>query len=331
MARGSLRWLRRGLFIALVGGVVWATIAFLSFRSAVKERNELVARPVLTALAPAEGPAIARPHVILLVGADASAYRNGQGETGRADTLILLRMDVSGRGYSMLSIPRDLFVPLPSGGEGKINSAYADGGLAGSVTAVRRFTGIEVNHVVQVDFDGFREVVDAVGGITVQNARGIVSSEPFDGKMWRFPRGELELDGRRALAYARIRKTTDARETDLTRAQRQQAVVNAIIEQLVSTDSLLHPRKVPRAVVQPLITDISASQMIAFGVGKAWAKSDNVLRCRLGGDQDFEDGQDVIRPGDENRATIRMWLGRQAPVAPNLAVNPFAPGCVRQA
>jgi LCP family protein required for cell wall assembly len=336
--RRILRFVRRAAFVAIAVVGVWVLVAFLSFRSAVNERNDALPNEVRAALAPADGPAIASSHVTMLVGSDTSSYRRGQGgeKNGRADTLMLMRVDVPSRTVSMLSIPRDLYVEIPGYGSEKINAAYANGGLPLAIRTVRQVTGVDVNHVAQVDFDGFKEVVDSLGGIEIDNPHMVRSGNtPFDGRHWTFPKGKQTLDGRDALAYARIRYVDDQtiannelEGTELGRARRQQRVIDAIVSEVVSMDSVRRPRGVPRAVVQPLLTDISAGQLLTFGFGKWWAKPENNLRCRLGGDNDYRDGESVVIPNEDNRAVVRMFLGKQAPVPPDSAL---AAGCVREA
>lgn len=337
--RRVLRFVRRVTFVAVVLGLAWLLVAFLSFRSAVKERNDALPDNVRATLAPADGPAIAASHVTLLVGADTSEHRRGAGgeRQGLADTLLLMRVHVPSRTVSMLSIPRDLYVEVPGYGREKINAAYANGGLPLAIRTVRNATGIDVNHVAQIDFDGFRQVVDALGGIEIDNPHLVESgATPFDGRHWRFRKGKQTLNGRDALAYARIRYVDDAtiaanelEGTELGRARRQQRVIDAIVSEIVSIDSIRRPREVPRAVVQPLLTDISASQMIAFGFGRWWSKGDNNLRCRLGGDRGHDAlGGEVVLPDEHNRAVVRMFLGKQAPVPPEDALSA---GCVREA
>lgn len=335
--RRMLRFIRRVLFVALVATAALASVAFLSFRSAVSERNAEVPKKVHAALAPTNGPALVSSRVIMLVGSDSSKYRTKiRGtEGGRADTLMLVRVDVRSRSVSMLSIPRDLYVEVPGFGQEKINSAFANGGLPLAIRTVRNVTGIDVNHVVQIDFDGFKELVDALGGITIHNPYMVRSGNtPFDGRHWTFPRGKLDLDGKHALAYARIRyvddRTIELNEqegNELGRARRQQRVIDAITRKLLTRDSILRPRDVPRAVVQPLLTDITASEMIVFGFGKWWSKPDNSLRCRLGGYAETNsERESVVVPTEDNRAAVRMFLGKQAPLPPE---NGLAPGCVR--
>lgn len=328
--------MRRVAFVALALVVAWAVIAFLSFRSAVNDRNDALPENVRAALAPANGPAIAASHVTLIVGSDTSGYRRSVGgeKEGRADTLMLMRIDVPSRTVSMLSIPRDLLVEVPGYGSEKINAAYANGGLPLAIRTVRAATGIDVNHVVQIDFDGFKDVVDALGGVEIDNPFLVESGkQKFDGRHWRFRKGKQTLDGRDALAYARIRYMSDEtirlneqEGNELGRLRRQQRVIDAVVKKVVSTNSVRHPNGVPKAVVKPLLTDISAGQMLTFGFGKWWAKDENSLRCRLGGDSDYHDGQEVLIPDEENRAVVRMFLGKQAPVAPE---NGLSAGCVR--
>lgn len=334
--RRVLRFVRRAAFVALALVVIWASIAFLSFRSAVNERNDAVPEDVRAALAPANGPALAASHVTLLVGSDTSDYRRNLGyeKHGRADTLLLMRVHVPSRTVSMLSIPRDLYVDIPDYGAEKINAAYANGGLPLAIRTVRNVTGIDVNHVAQIDFDGFKETIDALGGIEIDNPYLVESgAQKFDGRHWRFRAGKQTLNGRDALAYARIRYLSDEtlalnelEGSELGRARRQQRVIDAMVAEIVSKDSILNPRDVPKAVVKPLLTDISASQMLAFGFGKWWSKGENSLRCRLGGDSDYRDGEEVVIPDEENRAVVRMFLGKQAPVPPDSSLSA---GCVR--
>jgi LCP family protein required for cell wall assembly len=330
--RHILRFMRRAIFVLVVLAVLWAIVAFLSFRSAVKESNDRLPDDVRAVLAPTNGPAIATSQVTLLVGAGTSAYRQKQDPNAKplADSMILLRVDPRSRTMSMLSIPRDMYVPIPGHGENKINSAYANGGLALAVRTVRNFTGIDVNHVMEINFDGFREVVDAVGGVEIDNPSYLSSSQPFDGQDWVFRKGHLTLNGRNALAYARMRHTDQVEQADdRQRALRQQRVLDALAVKIASIQSVRKPRGIPRAVVGPLVTDMSASELFATGFGKFWSKDENNLHCRLGGtieERDTGNGySSVILPDADNRAVVRMFLGKQPPVKPD---SPVGAGCL---
>ena len=131
---------------------------------------------------------------------------------------MLLRTDPDGHRLSLLSIPRDLRVEIPGYGPDKINAAYAFGGTKLAIETVESVTGVPVNHVAVVDFSTFGELIDALGGVKIDVPKRIVSNrfdcpyasvarcERWQG--WQFPAGEQELDGRRALVYARFERTS---------------------------------------------------------------------------------------------------------------------------
>ena len=112
----------------------------------------------------------------------------GANSTARADSIVLMRTDPGKHLISMLSIPRDLYVNIPGHGRTKINAAYAYGGAPLLIRTINTLTGLQVNHIVLVDFAGFKELIDSLGGVTLYNKRKIVSSQPFDGHNWRFRR-----------------------------------------------------------------------------------------------------------------------------------------------
>ena len=169
-----------------------------------------------------------------------------------------------------------------------------------------------------IDFAGFKDIVDALGGVTIDNPTKIISNE-FEGYEWRFGRGTLHLDGRHALAYARVRKNQlDAGDTDVTRGERQQRVMNAIASGLAKPSTLLHLPTVADAVPGPLTTDLKARQLLALGWRKQRASRE--LHCRLGGTPAL--GSYLIG-SEENRQVVAMVLGRSAPQPPRKG-DPFA-------
>jgi len=242
----------------------------------------------------------------------------------RSDSILLVRTDPSHHLISMLSVPRDLDVEIPGHGSDKINAAFAFGGPPLLIRTVDKYTGLPVNHMVLVDFTGFKDLIDSLGGVTIDNPYKIVSSQPFDGIIWHFGKGSIHLDGRRALAYARIRHTTNPRDSDITRTERQQRVTQALMHQLVTPSSLFHLPSIGRDLAKPLATDLSAPELLAMG----WIKfrASRTLECHLGGMPASIGGQDVLQPSERNAAVIGMFLGKQAP-QPAPKGELFAPGC----
>lgn len=201
------------------------------------------------------GPALSSPLLganILVVGVDIRRDRPEEGV--RSDTLMLIRFDGMGGWVNLLSIPRDTQVELDEPGPSKINAAYAYGyrhatelygdgvtpeqaGMAYAADTVSRFLnfdqrGMRVDYVVQVDFDGFAALIDALGGITIDVPRRIVDEAyptPDYGVMRvEFEPGPQRMDGARALIYARTRHA----DSDFGRTERQQQVVQAIVQEI---------------------------------------------------------------------------------------------------
>ena len=175
---------------------------------------------------------------VLVLGSDqrekGSKEPGASSERGRADSIMLVRASFGS--VRKLSILRDTQVEIPGHGTGKINSAYAIGGAALQIQTVENFLGggVEINHLIEVSFEDFPELIDSLGGIDVTLKR-CVRTEPFGGKRFNLRRGKRHLNGKTALRFARIRKNLCApNEDDRARAARQQQVLAAIRSQIVS-------------------------------------------------------------------------------------------------
>jgi LCP family protein required for cell wall assembly len=208
---------------------------------------------------------------ILVLGSDVrkgESIDESQSGPGRADTVMLVHAEFGS--IRKLSIPRDVEVDIPGHGINKVNAAYAFGGPALTIETVESFlgNGLEVNHVVEVDFEEFPNFIDALGGVTVNNKTRICSP-PFD-NFWKgihFKKGDIELDGRRALGYARVRKNNCAPgEDDRDRAARQQQVLSAIGSQVKSPSTFVRLPWVSWNAPRTLKTDMNGFQlMMLFG------------------------------------------------------------------
>ncbi len=174
---------------------------------------------------------------VLVLGSDArpaGSKEKGAGGPARADSILLLHAGFGN--VRRLSLLRDSYAEIPGHSAQKINASYALGGSALAVRTVEGFLGndLEVNHVVEVSFENFRTLIDAMGGINVTLKR-CVRSRPFSGRKFSLSRGKHRLTGRQALAYARVRKNTCApNEGDEARAARQQQVLSSMRARLLS-------------------------------------------------------------------------------------------------
>lgn len=184
------------------------------------------------------------PNTILVLGSDArpkGIKEAGAGGPSRSDSIMLLR--IGGGANSKLSIPRDMLVPIPGHGLDKVNAAYAYGGVPLSVRTLEGWLGIKINHVVEIDFQNFPRLIDAMGGVNYTG--GCVISKinggfRNGGYTLRLKAGSTHINGRQALALARTRKNLcNPREDDLARARRQQKLVSAMKSQLFTPTAFI--------------------------------------------------------------------------------------------
>jgi LCP family protein required for cell wall assembly len=321
--------------VVLLLVVAWAVTSYLAVGSGVSEANDRVPAGVRRQLTEKDGLLVSTPTTILVLGTDGGTQK-GRAGSNRSDSIMLIRTDPGKKRLAFLSIPRDLQVEIPEVGLAKINAANQLGGPALALRTVKDLTGLDVNHVVFVDFDRFQELINAVGGIDVTVPRPI-RSDPFDCPFtakrcaswdgWRFARGTQHMDGRRALVYSRIRHNRlDPRETDFTRARRQQDVVEATLDEVTSFGTALKLPFVGDTLAAPLATDLGAWQLMQLGWVYFRADKGRALHCRLGGDPATVGGESVILGSEDNVATVAMFTGRSAPLAPARGL-PYAPGC----
>jgi LCP family protein required for cell wall assembly len=338
--RKPRRW-RRGILLVVLGVVilflVWALLGYLAFRSGMKDANKRLDPLAARALAPQEGLMLSNASNILVLGADTGS-KSRRGTQGRSDTIVLIRTDPDHHRIALLSIPRDLRVDIPRHGEEKINAAYAFGGPTLAIKTVERVTGLPINHVVVVDFGTFDEVVDTLGGITVNVPHAILSNKfecPRHTRAqcarwpgWRFRKGEQTMDGHQALIYSRIRENQlNPSESDFTRGERQQAVIQAIADEVTSFSTFVKAPFIGDDLVRPLATDLSAAQVLQLGWVKRRTPSSGWLRCRLGGTVADIGGVSYVIGSEENGLVIGMITGKTAPQPPRPGSGLFGPGC----
>jgi LCP family protein required for cell wall assembly len=233
-------WRVLGYLGLAVGG--WLLLSVLLFLLSAQVERQGVAESAGTALKDS-GYTLTSPNTILVLGSDARTKgtkepgANTIGQPSRSDTIMLMR--VGGGRSARLSIPRDTIVDIPGHGRDKINAAYAYGGPGLATKTISQYLGIDINHIVEVNFANFPAFIDSLGGIDYTG--GCVVSRinggyRNGGYTLRLPRGKNHLDGKQALALARTRKNEcNKRENDLSRARRQQKILAAI------KSRLLHP------------------------------------------------------------------------------------------
>jgi LCP family protein required for cell wall assembly len=227
---------------------------------------------------------------VLLLGSDERHDNNGNivaGEVPHSDTMILLAVDMDHKAARMLSVPRDLLVTIPGFGSGhRINEAYTlgetrhmpGGGPALAVRTMSELTGISIPYYAVTTFDGFRQTVDAVGGVTIDVARPI-SDHDYPGEHNEYkpvyiPAGLQLMSGEPALEYVRSRH--DDPLGDLGRNQRQQLFLNALSHKLLKPERLAQFNQFMDIAKRNIRTNLSPGQILSVannmvGAGKGAA------------------------------------------------------------
>ncbi len=196
---------------------------------------------------PAKDTAAGDAMNFLILGSDTRDPESTGGS--RADTIILMHLPADRSGAQLVSIPRDTWVQVPrsadgqrGGTEAKINAAYAWGGTPLMVQTVESYTGVRIDHVVMVDFAGFKEIVDALDGVEIDVEKAFTSTHSLNPDSIReFIAGPQTMDGAAALDYARERYAFE--DGDFARIRHQQQVIKAIINKAASGGVLTSPRK----------------------------------------------------------------------------------------
>ncbi|HET9201612.1 MAG TPA: LCP family protein [Acidimicrobiia bacterium] len=263
---------------------------------------------------------IGRDLTFLVVGSDSregiedlTFFGPAGGERG--DVIMLVRLDAASGEARILSVPRDLWVEIPGHGEDKINAAFAYGGPSLMVQTIRENLGIDVNHYVEVDFVGFIEMVNELGGIEMtfaHPARDLKSGLNVGA-------GPQILDGEQALAYARSRSYEEHQgerwvsidASDLGRANRQQQVVRAILSKLKSPASIAEAGEIAGSMAENMTVD---GRLAASSIGSLAWDFRGVLTGGIEGQTlpvngDTVRGASVVRADEpEASATIEGFL-----------------------
>jgi LCP family protein required for cell wall assembly len=231
---------------------------------------------------------------ILVMGLDRRP-REGQSPS-RSDTMFVLTIDPQTKTAGILGIPRDLYVDIPDGDGGyfrdRINTAlvfgevndYKGGGQQLAIDTVEHNLGVKIGHYVIIDFEGFKEVIDALGGIDVDVPTYVSDPTyswtelPGDYDPQEFEPGLQHMDGETALAYARIRQNSD----DLDRIQRQQRIIFAVMDKALSLNVLRNALELWNKYKDAIDTDINDIQLAGFAKLAADISPEKISALSLG-------------------------------------------------
>jgi polyisoprenyl-teichoic acid--peptidoglycan teichoic acid transferase len=239
------------LFIMLIVGGVYGLSVYKSFNKAVATMHEPL-KGKQSKENQQEALKKKEPFSVLMLGVD-----EREGDKGRSDTMIVLTVNPNNNSVKMLSIPRDTRTEIVGKGkEDKINHAYAFGGVSMAVDTVEKFLDLPIDYYVKINMEGFKDIVDTVGGINVDNDFAFT----MDGV--DFPTGQIHLNGDEALTFIRMRY--DDPNGDFGRQERQRQVIQAVIKEGASISSLSKAPDIFHAIGSNVKTNLTFEEMISI-------------------------------------------------------------------
>jgi len=237
---------------------------------------------------------------VLVLGVDRRPD-DAENSVARSDTMMLVRLTPQTGRVKLLSVPRDLLVEIEPGVEDRINQAYAYGGIERAKAVMENLTGIPIDRYALIDFRGFEEVIDALGGITLEVEQPIQVG--IEGRRVYIPAGMQELDGLEALAYARYRGTPCG---DLARIERQQKLVAALRDEALEWNTVTELPRIAKVMHENVDTNVGIVQVISLGRTLVRNGTDAGLKSsRLKGKPEIlPNGDAVLVPDEQANASI---------------------------
>lgn len=288
------------IFILLPVSIYFGFISYKAYTAAGKSFNELE-RGTQSELRTEEVKISKDPVSILLIGLE-NYSSNFKG--GRTDSLIVATFNPELKTVKLLSIPRDTYVYIDSlGDKDKITHAYGSGGRDETINSVENLLDIPIDYYVEVNFKGFKKIVDELGGVDVE--------VPFDFyeytdvppiKKITFEQGQATLNGDEALAYARMRKQ-DPRG-DFGRNERQKEIIKSLITKASTPENLLKIDELAFHVGENVQTNIKMSEPLAFFKKYNGFSTQSIESLKIEGEDTYIDDIYYFSPNEESLTNV---------------------------
>ncbi|PQZ92247.1 transcriptional regulator [Arthrobacter sp. MYb227] len=241
---------------------------------------------------------------ILLLGNDTRATDNGDENFaslpngGRSDTMMLVHIPADRKGIYVTSVMRDTWLDIPGHGKAKINAAFAYGGVSLAVQTLEGLFDTRIDHVAAIDFEGFKGLTDALGGVQINNP---IAFTPRTKKDIHFPQGVQTLNGEEALAFVRERYAF--KDGDYQRVRNQQLYIKAVLSTMMSKETLTDPAKISESVKElaPFIAvddTLDALKVAQLGASMSGVRPNelNFFTLPNKGTGRSADGQSIVIP-----------------------------------
>jgi LCP family protein required for cell wall assembly len=253
---------------------------------------------------------------ILLMGVDRRGMRPN--EVPRSDSMMIVSIDPVQKRFDLFSILRDTYVKIPGNGRSRINTALADGGPELAMQTVSQFTGLTVDRYVITDFEGFKNLIDAVGGVELEVEKNMRYRDPSDGGVYDIDlkKGWQRLDGSKALQYVRFRH--DAM-SDYTRTERQRKLMKALATQMKSGTTLIQLPSILKEITPYVQTNLSSLDMLklaALGLSLDTEKTGQYQLPPMGAFRESQRSGSVLIPDVEQVQQFVQEKLQSNPVEP---------------
>lgn len=293
--------------------MAWAVYGYFNVVNKLAPSDPETAKEVKAALdtpTKESANATSAPEYILILGSDA---RPGQ-TRARSDTILIARVDATSKSVTMLSIPRDSRVAIKGHGLDKITHANAFGGPALATKTVKAFTGLPINHYVEINFAGFGTIVDAMGGVVINVDRAINDSNGSVAgvsNVTTISKGVQTLNSAQAMTFVRSRAFADG---DFTRIKHQQQFLKALATQALQSKNLIRLPAIISSAADNIETDMSVPQIVSFANEFRGLSGDSIRSYTVPGKTARINGVSYVIPDEKAaQALIAAFAAGQEP------------------
>ncbi|KEJ03065.1 LytR family transcriptional regulator [Clostridium botulinum] len=250
------------------------------------------------------------PVNILVMGVDiGDPNSKDASDPKRTDTMLVVNYNPKTKKINMVSVPRDTRVTM-NGKKIKINSAHAINGVNGSIEAVENLLGIEINNYAKIDYEGFRKVIDAIGGVEMDITRNMNYDDPSQNLHIHFKKGTtVHLDGKKAEEFFRWRKNNDGTgfaDGDLGRIENQHKFISKVVEKVKSPSIIPKIPNILSTIPDYVETDMSPEEIIKYGYAVTKGDKSGINMVTLQGEAKYIGNISYfIYDGEKNRDIVQ--------------------------
>ncbi|UFJ40920.1 LCP family protein [Brevibacillus humidisoli] len=314
----TLKRIFLGLLLFLAAAVGYYVYAFVTFASDIQQphivKDQSPDKPNKSEIPVWGGKERVN---ILLMGVD--SRERSLDEMPRSDTMLVVSIDPASKTYSLFSVLRDTYVEIPGYGSSRINAALSHGGPSLAMQTISNFTGLPIDYYVITDFEGFKGLVDAVGGVEFEVEKDMYYRDPADKGKYdiNLKKGLQHLDGEKALQYVRFRH--DAM-SDYTRTERQRKFLSALADKMKRGATVLQLPDIlesMRPYVQTNLSSLDMVKLAALGLTLDGAGAEGHQLPQPGAFREANRGGSVLLPSVERVQTyVQDVLSKSAEQSP---------------